>query len=354
RAPVKAGVGSLGAVPRTVAARGGHLGRGEQNAITSRCCAPSGALWPDPGMWGLRVINTGADPGAAPGTGLIPCGVSADTGDGGDVCHGDGEGFAEDVLICRHLCAWSGRKGSSFRSPVCHARALTTLARSQPGAIPGVLYNPVLDHTNYIVGAGEDTRVALGALLEVLLIVANVGTAVVLFPVLKRQDEGLALGYVAARLVECTFIAIGIVSLLAVVTLRQDFAEAAGGDSGSFVTVGQSLVAIHDWTFLLGPGFVVGVGNGLILGYLMYRSGLVPRGMAMLGLVGGPLLCAAGIAVLFDVIEPGSATQAIATIPEFVWELSLGIYLMVKGFKPAPILSGTIGDAGVGTSSSPT
>ncbi len=119
-------------------------------------------------------------------------------------------------------------------------------------------------------------------------------------------------------------------------------------------TVGRSLVAIHDWTFLLGPGFVVGVGNGLILGYLMYRSGLVPRGMAMLGLVGGPLLCAAGIAVLFDVIEPGSAAQAIATIPEFVWELSLGIYLMVKGFKPAPILSGTIGDAGVGTSSSPT
>lgn len=235
---------------------------------------------------------------------------------------------------------------------IAGALFVITFLTSIPAAL--FLYNPVLDHTNYIVGAGEDTRVALGALLEVLLIIANVGTAVVLFPVLKRQDEGLALGYVAARLVECTFIAIGIVSLLGVVTLRQDFAEGAGGDSSSFVAVGRSLVAIHDWTFLLGPGFVVGVGNGLILGYLMYRSGLVPRGMAMLGLVGGPLLCAAGIAVLFDVIEPGSATQAIATIPEFVWELSLGIYLMVKGFKPSPILSGTIGDAGVGTSSSPT
>jgi len=209
-------------------------------------------------------------------------------------------------------------------------------------SIPAVfLYGPVLNHANYIVGAGADTRVALGALLEMLLIIANVGTAVVLFPVLKRQDEALALGYVSARLVECTFIAIGIVSLLAVVTVRQDLAQAAGGDSGSVVTVGRSLVAIHDRTFLLGPGFVVGVGNGLILGYLMYRSGLVPRGMAMLGLVGGPLVCASGVGVLLHVIEPGSAAQAIATIPEFLWELSLAIYLMVKGFKPSPILAST-------------
>ena len=209
-------------------------------------------------------------------------------------------------------------------------------------SIPAVfLYGPVLNHANYIVGAGSDTRVALGALLEMLLIIANVGTAVVLFPVLKRQDEALALGYVSARLVECTFIAIGIVSLLAVVTVRQDLAQTAGGDSGSVVTVGRSLVAIHDRTFLLGPGFVVGVGNGLILGYLMYRSGLVPRGMAMLGLVGGPLVCASGVGVLLHVIEPGSAAQAIATIPEFLWELSLAIYLMVKGFKPSPILAST-------------
>jgi Domain of unknown function (DUF4386) len=175
--------------------------------------------------------------------------------------------------------------------------------------------------------------VALGALLEVVLIIANVGTAVALFPILKRQNEPLALGYVTARLVECTFIAIGIVSLLAVVTLRQDFAAAAGGDPGSLVTVGRSLVAGHDWTFLLGPGFIVGVGNGLILGWLMYRSGLVPRGLAMLGLVAGPVLCAAGIAVLFGVIGPDSTPKVLAAAPEFVWELALGIYLMVKGFK---------------------
>jgi hypothetical protein len=225
---------------------------------------------------------------------------------------------------------------------VTGALFIITFLTSIPAAL--VLYTPVLDDASYIVGAGADAGVALGALLEVLLIIANVGTAVVLFPILKRQHEGLALGYVTARLVECTFIAIGIVSLLAVVTVRQDFAGAAGGDPGSFVTVGKSLVAIHDWTFLLGPGFIVGVGNGLILGYLMYRSGLVPRGMALLGLIAGPVLCAGGIAALLGVIEPDSALKNLAAAPEFVWELSLGIYLMVKGFKPSPIAAETTAD----------
>jgi hypothetical protein len=225
---------------------------------------------------------------------------------------------------------------------------IITFVTAIPAAL--LLYTPVLDDANYILGAGADAGVALGALLEVLLIIANVGTAVVLFPILKRQNEPLALGYVAARLVECTFIAIGIVSLLAVLTLRQDFAGAAGGDSGSLVTVGRSLVAIHDWTFLLGPGLVVGVGNGLILGYLMYRSGLVPRGMALLGLIGGPLVIASGIAVLFDVFEPGSLPQVIASAPEFVWELALGIYLTFKGFKPSPIISSSTGPGVAGSS----
>jgi hypothetical protein len=212
---------------------------------------------------------------------------------------------------------------------------IATFVTSIPAAL--WLYTSVLDDTGYILGAGADTRVALGALLEVLLIIANVGTAVVLFPILRRQHEALALGYVTARLVECTFIAIGIVSLLGVVTVRRDLAGAAGADAASLVTAGRSLVAVHDWTFLLGPGFIVGVGNGLLLGWLMYRSGLVPRGMALLGLIGGPLIIASGIGVLLGAFEQGSAPQVIATAPEFVWELSLGIYLMVKGFKPSPI-----------------
>ncbi len=202
------------------------------------------------------------------------------------------------------------------------------------------LYRPVLDHARYVLGGGADTRIALGAFLEMILIVANIGTAVALFPVLKRQNEGLALGYVTARLVECGFIAIGILSLLAVVTLRQDAGGAAG--TSSVIPVGRSLVAIHDWTFLLGPGWIVGLGNGLILGFLMYRSGLVPRGLAMLGLIGGPLIIASGTAVLFGAIEPGSAAQGIATVPEFFWELLLGLYLTAKGFRSPPATRGTV------------
>ncbi len=207
-------------------------------------------------------------------------------------------------------------------------------------SIPALLlYHPVLDDVGYILGGRADTRVLLGAFLELLLIVANIGSAVVLFPILKRQNEALALGYVTARIIECVFIAVGILSLLAVVTLRQDLAG-TGSDRATLATVGRSLVAIKDWTFLLGPGFVVGIGNGLILGYLMYRSGLVPRRMAMLGLVGGPLICASGIAVLFGGIGQGGAAQSIATIPEFAWELSLGIYLIAKGFTSSPITAG--------------
>ncbi|MBA3330722.1 MAG: DUF4386 domain-containing protein [Actinobacteria bacterium] len=209
-------------------------------------------------------------------------------------------------------------------------------------AIPAqlFLYEPLLSDPNYIVGAGADTRVSLGALLEVILVVANIGTAVVLYPIVKRQHEGVALGYVTARVLESAVIMVGIFCVLSVMTLRQDFAGAAGADAASLVTVGRSLVAVHDWTFLLGPGFLAGLGNGMLLGYLMYTSGLVPRRMALLGLIGGPLLTAAMVAVLFGVFEAGSAWQAIATIPEFFWELSLGIYLIVKGFKPSPITSG--------------
>jgi hypothetical protein len=206
-----------------------------------------------------------------------------------------------------------------------------------------VFYPPVLDDPRYIVGAGADTSVSFGAFLEVILIIANIGTAVVLWPVAKRVNEILALGFVTARVMESVFIAVGLLSLLSVVTLRQE--AAAGADGGSLVAVGQSLVAIHGWTFLLGPGFVVGVGNGLILGYLMYTSRLVPRGMAVLGLIAGPVLMAAAIAVIFGVIEQGGLVQTIASLPEFLWELALGIWLTVRGFNPLA-LSSLLRDSG--------
>jgi hypothetical protein len=208
-------------------------------------------------------------------------------------------------------------------------------------SIPGLLlYGPVLHHPDYVLGAGADTRIALGAFFEVITVIANIGTAIVLFPILKQQNESIALGYVASRILESTVIVVGIVSVLSVVTLRQDLAGATGADAASLVTVGRSLVAIHDWTFLLGPAFCAGFGNGLLLGYLMFKSGLVPRPMAILGLVGGPLCFASAIAVLFGLYEQTSGVNPILTIPEIIWEGSLGIYLIVKGFKESPIITG--------------
>jgi Domain of unknown function (DUF4386) len=207
-------------------------------------------------------------------------------------------------------------------------------------SIPPVLflYGPLLEDPRYILGGGAaDSGASVGALLELILIIANIGTAVVLYPVVKRVNEILALGFVTARVVESAFIAVGTLSVLSLMTLRQE--AAAGADAGSLIAVGQSLVTLHYWTFLLGPGFVVGVGNGLILGYLMYRSGLVPRGMAVLGLIAGPVLLARFVGILFGVFEPMSVLGGLMVVPEFIWELGLGIWLIVKGFNPSAVAS---------------
>lgn len=208
---------------------------------------------------------------------------------------------------------------------------LATFVTSIPAAL---LYDRILGNADFILGTGAESRVTIGAVLELLLIAANIGTALVLYPLLRRQSEVVALGWVSARIIESVFIAVGILSLLAMVTLRQD----SIADSATLSAIGDSLIAIHDWTFRIGPGLVVGIGNGLLLGYLMFKSGLVPRGMAMLGLVGGPLLFISGILVVLGVIDQGSAAKAIMAIPEILWEASLTLYLIFKGFRPSPIL----------------
>jgi hypothetical protein len=215
---------------------------------------------------------------------------------------------------------------------------LITFATSIPALW---LYQPVLDDpAGYIAGAGHDDRILLGAFLELLLIIANIGTAVVVYPLLKRVSETCALGYVTARIVESTFILVGILTMVTVVTLQRN--PSAGSDA-TLGSIAYALAATKDWTFLLGPGFVVGIGNGLLLGYLMYRSGLVPRRMAVLGLVAGPLIIISGVAVMFGLAQAGGPLQGVATIPEFIWELFLGIYPLVWGFRAAPVLRGDTG-----------
>ena len=206
-------------------------------------------------------------------------------------------------------------------------------------SIPAVfLLDPVLSDPSYIVGAGADTQVTFGALLDLINALACVGTAVVLFSVVKRQNEGLALGFVTTRMLEAAIIVVGVVSLLAVTTLRQ---EAIGGsDTSSLVAVGSALVAVRDWTFLLGPGLMPAL-NALLLGTLLFRSRLVPRVIPTLGLIGAPLLISSTIGIMFGVNEQMSLWAGIATAPIFFWELSVGLWMTFKGFnRSAPILTG--------------
>ena len=203
-------------------------------------------------------------------------------------------------------------------------------------SIPALwMYQTALrDPVGYITGAGHDKRMLLGAFLELLLILANIGTAVVIVPIMWRRYKELSIGYVTARIVESTFILVGIVAMVAIITLRQQAAGAAEG------TVAYTLAAIKDWTFILGPGWTVGWGNGLILGYMMYRTQLVPRAWTWLGLVGGPLIIISGTIVLFRGNPAANALKGPASIPEALWELFLGVYCTVWGFRrEAPILS---------------
>lgn len=194
-------------------------------------------------------------------------------------------------------------------------------------------YNAINDRA-FILVSEASNGVSWGAVLELILIFSNIATSLTLYPVLKNRFPVASLGYVACRLVECGFIAVGIVALLALDTLR---VGVKGGDPETLMVVGQALVAIHDWTFRLGPGVVVGVGNGLTLGLMMWNTRLVPRQVSILGIVGGPILTFAGILVIFGQIQSGGSIQALCTIPEFLWELILGVWLILRGFSSSDI-----------------
>jgi hypothetical protein len=217
---------------------------------------------------------------------------------------------------------------------------LVTFISSIPAAL---LLDPVLTDPNYILGAGADTQVRFAALLDLVNALACIGTAVALFSVVKRQHEGLALGFVTTRMFEAGVLAVGVVSILSVVTLRE--AGAAGGDAQSLVPVGRALVAVRDWTFVIGPSMAS--LNALMLGTLLYRSRLVPRVIPALGLVGAPLLISFEIAKILGVSELGSAWHGIAVAPFFFWELFVGLWMTFKGFnRAAPILTATPADPG--------
>ena len=201
------------------------------------------------------------------------------------------------------------------------------------------LYAPVRE-SSFIVGPGPDSGVLFGGILEIIVALAGIGTAVALFPVVKRQHEGVALGFVGSRVVEASAIFVGVGCLLTLVTLRQ-----AGVGADALVT-GRALVAMYDRMFLLGQSFMPAV-NALLLGSLLFQSRLVPRVLPVIGLIGAPLLVAADIAVLFGLIDRNSSAALLTAIPIALWEFSLGIWLVVKGFRLSPILLGDTRDVGM-------
>jgi len=189
----------------------------------------------------------------------------------------------------------------------------------------------------FVPGAVSDVKLQLGSILEFGVIATNIATAVVLYPLVKRRFPTAGLGYVTARIMESVFIAIGLISIITVVDVNAAWTAASGADASALAAQGNTLVSVYQWAFQFGPGLVVGFGNGLILGYLMYRSRLVPPRMALLGLIGGPLLILSFVLTLFGAYENGSGPSTLLALPEIAWEASLAIYAAWKGFRPSPI-----------------
>jgi Domain of unknown function (DUF4386) len=205
-------------------------------------------------------------------------------------------------------------------------------------SIPTLVIYGQVKSANYILGAGPDTAAIIGGILEIIVALAGIGTAVVLFPVLKKQNEATALGLVAARILESGTIFVGVAFLLSIVTLRQ-----AGAGAEALVT-SHALVTLYDRIFLLGQSFMPAICD-LLLGFLLYQSRLVPRSLSLIGIVGGPILLVGYLAVLFGLIGQHTSLAGLSALPVALFEFSLGVWLVVKGFQPSPILSSDTRDA---------
>ncbi|MFL6160623.1 MAG: DUF4386 domain-containing protein [Jatrophihabitantaceae bacterium] len=210
---------------------------------------------------------------------------------------------------------------------------LITFAASLPQL---KLFHDVIHNGDFIRTSGSNTSLLWGCLLEVITAAAGIGTAVALYPVTKRVSQTAAIGFVTSRVVEATLIVVGVMSLLSLVTLRQDFAGATGAKADALVVTGHSLVAMRQWTFLLGPGLIAGV-NALFLGYAMYRGRLVPRIIPTVGLIGAPIILMSATATIFGGWDQISTPAAVCALPVAAWEFSLGMWLTVKGFRPTPL-----------------
>jgi hypothetical protein len=214
---------------------------------------------------------------------------------------------------------------------VAGALYLVTFLSSIPAYL---LITPVLTDPDYIVSAGVDTQVVFGSILDLVNALACIGTAVALFPLLRRVHESAALGFVTTRLFEAAIIIVGVMALFTVVSLRDPAASGAEGET--LTLIGAALVTLRDWSFVFGPGLMPAL-NALLFGFVLYRSRLVPRVIPLIGLIGAPLLASSTIGMMFGVNQEGSLWQGIATVPIFVWELTVGTWMLVKGFNTTAV-----------------
>lgn len=198
------------------------------------------------------------------------------------------------------------------------------------------LYSAAKTNTDFILGSGEASPVQWGAVLEIIVGLAGIGTAIALYPVVRRQNQTLAIGFVSARILEASMIFLGVASILTLVTLQQDLGAVAGADSSALVVAGASQASMYQWAFTVGQSLMPGF-NAILLGTLLYRSRLVPRILPIIGLIGAPLLITSTFATIAGFNEPLSAWSALSAVPIAVWEFSLGVYLVVKGFRRTPL-----------------
>jgi hypothetical protein len=203
------------------------------------------------------------------------------------------------------------------------------------------------DPTAYISTPHGNTAMLWGSLLEIVTALAGIGTAIVLYPVTRRVSRTAAIGFVTSRVVEAAMIMVGVLCLLSVVTLQAHFAGATGAQADALGVTGEALVAMRQWTFLLGPGLMAGV-NGMFLGYVMYRGRLVPRIIPAVGLIGAPIILMSGVVTILGGWGQVSAAGALCGLPIAAWEFSLGVWLTVKGFRPTPCTSTEVALTGTG------
>ena len=192
-------------------------------------------------------------------------------------------------------------------------------------------YGSILKHSDYLSGAVSNSHLLTGGFLEIITALSVVGTAVALYPIVRRASESLAIGYVALRTLEAAVIAVGVLPILALVTLRQDLTDLTGSNA-----LGRALVSLHNWSFLVGPSFMC-AANTLVLAFLLYKSGLVARFIPILGLTGGSLLAVSGTLQLFGVLSQSAPSTALLSIPVFAWEISFATYIFRKGFKTSAL-----------------